>query len=242
MDLASTYFYHPSSRTRQKSMAYLSAYERHLSKFRERDVVMYEIGCGYPSSLQPVGARGMGGSLEVFKSWLGSRAKIIGVDIIPECIEYESTRDNIYIEIGSQSDPDFLAQIINKYGEPDIVLDDGSHRDVDMKATFDFLFKELKTGGVYLIEDIGGNHIAMDEPLAYDSDERFIAELSRKYLELNQFYAASRQSSTTTGQPFMTSEFGFMASSVCFYPNLVVIEKNLNVPIDQCVAPPHFYF
>ena len=34
MDLISTYFYHPSPRKRQKSIAYLQAYERHLSKLK----------------------------------------------------------------------------------------------------------------------------------------------------------------------------------------------------------------
>jgi hypothetical protein len=71
-----------SSRVRQKSMVYLRAYEKSLLKFRFTSPLIFEIGCGYPQSHQNVNSNGMGGSLELFSSWLGQGTKVVGIDII----------------------------------------------------------------------------------------------------------------------------------------------------------------
>ena len=121
MDLFSTYWFLNTKNSRQKSHLFLEAYERHMSKFVGKSPFVFEIGCGYPSTNQPVGANPMGGSLQVFASWLGKGTRVVGIDILEGCKEYESSADGIAIEIGSQSDTQFLSKVVDKYGEPDII-------------------------------------------------------------------------------------------------------------------------
>ena len=246
MDLHSTYWYHESKRTRQKSMNYLSAYERHLHKFRHKQPIMFEIGCGYPSEHQPEGANEMGGSMEMFASWLGNGTRVVGIDILPECKKFADASKGVSIEIGSQNDKDFLLGLVEKYGEPDIILDDGNHIDESIELTFEVLFPHLKTHGVYIVEDIGGNHLGGSFPKAFDSENRFISKAFNKVLELNQTYAKNRHPDkfklNIDQEDYSATSFGFMISNISFYRNLIVFEKDLNVPFDQMVAPPHYSF
>jgi hypothetical protein len=57
------------------------------------------------------------------------------------------------IEIGSQRDGWFLAGIIQKYKQFDLIIDDGSHVNSDMLFSFNKLFPQVVHGGVYVIED-----------------------------------------------------------------------------------------
>lgn len=92
------------------------------------------------------------GSLQMWKGYFGPFVKIIGIDIDPACKAYEE--DQIHICIGDQSDTEFLQGIINKYGQPDVVLDDGSHIMQHVCATFDFLYDKISGNGLYFIEDL----------------------------------------------------------------------------------------
>ena len=57
--------------------------------------------------------------------YFGPLAKIIGIDINTKCKQHEV--DGIFVRIGDQSDEVFLQSILDEFGPPDIVLDDGSH-------------------------------------------------------------------------------------------------------------------
>ena len=48
---------------------YFPAYERHLNRFRNQAITMIEIGCGG------------GGSLQMWKRYLGPHAQLVGIDI-----------------------------------------------------------------------------------------------------------------------------------------------------------------
>lgn len=78
---------------------------------------------------------------------------IIGIDINPGCKIYESPEKKIFIEIGSQEDPEFLNMISNKWGPFDMVLDDGSHINSHVITSFNHLIDCVKSEGVYIIED-----------------------------------------------------------------------------------------
>jgi len=60
----------------------------------------------------------------------------------------------VRVRIGSQSDITFLADVLDEFGTPDIVLDDGSHQMADVNATFNWLYSRLYHGGIYLVEDL----------------------------------------------------------------------------------------
>lgn len=89
---------------------YFPVYERHFEKFVNTDVIFIEIGCGE------------GGSLQMWKRYLGPHAGIIGIDINPACAAF--AEDQIDIRIGDQANPAFLNAIVQEFGPPDVILDD----------------------------------------------------------------------------------------------------------------------
>lgn len=92
-----------------------------------------------------------GGSLEIWRDYLGPNAIIGGVDINPNCAMDDT---DFIIRIGSQSDRKFMESVVHDMGGGiDIVLDDGSHIASDQRKTFDILFPLLREGGMYIIED-----------------------------------------------------------------------------------------
>ena len=138
------YFLNNSHKRLHKWLHYFDIYERHFERFRNKSPVMFEIGV--------MG----GGSLAMWKSYFGPGAKIVGLDINPECKKYEE--DGIDIFIGAQSDESVLAQVKAKYPHIDIVLDDASHASPDMIASFLSLYDHVQPNGVYLVEDTHTNY------------------------------------------------------------------------------------
>lgn len=136
-------FLNNSGRQIHKSSHYFFAYERHFGRFVGSPVTFLEIGTGH------------GGSAHMWKQWLGPLARIVTVDIDPNCVQYAD--EQIAARTGDQSDPRFLQSLIDEFGPFDIVLDDGSHHMAHVVPTFDFLYRRMSPAGVYLIE---GMHTA----------------------------------------------------------------------------------
>ena len=119
---------------------YCVKYEKYLPFKRHEEINILEIGV-----LD-------GKSLLTWKEYF-YRATILGIDINPDCKKYEEPR--ISVEIGSQDDGNFLSRTWQQYGPFDMILDDGSHMNSHMIYTFEHLWDCVKSGGVYVIEDIG---------------------------------------------------------------------------------------
>ena len=137
--LAKLFFEH-RGRLVDKWLHYLPVYERYLDPYRATDMAMMEIGVF------------RGGSLELWREYLGEDARIFGVDIDPACAELVDPPNQV--RIGSQADPDFLRGVVAEMGRLDIVLDDGSHVAEHQRASFATLFPLLEEGGLYIIEDL----------------------------------------------------------------------------------------
>lgn len=133
-------FLNNTGRVIHKWKHYFTIYEQHFSRYVNRPVLFIEIGCGE------------GGSLQMWKQYFGPHARIVGIDIRPECQRFEE--DQISIRIGSQDDPALLQRVIDEFGTPDIVLDDGSHVMEHIQATFKFLYPRTAPTGVYMVEDL----------------------------------------------------------------------------------------
>ena len=159
---------------------YFPAYERHFAAWQGRSVTFLEIGVS------------RGGSLQMWQRFFGPKSRMIGIDITPECKSHES--QGIWIRIGDQSDPKFLQSIIDEFGVPDVVLDDGSHRMEHIQATFDFLYPKMHKNAVYLVEDL---HTAYWDEYGGGLDKRdtflnFPTFLHRRYI-LSTLQAQSSQ-------------------------------------------------
>src|SRR5271156_2685762 len=118
---------------------YFPAYENHFSRYVNRPVVFWEIGVGE------------GGSLPLWKKYLGPYAQIVGLDIVDKSAFEE---DQIAIRTGDQSDPAVLQRLLDEFGPPDVVLDDGSHVMTHQEATFRYVYPRMARDGVYAVEDL----------------------------------------------------------------------------------------
>jgi hypothetical protein len=118
---------------------YFEIYERYFSRFVGNAPTYLEIGVS------------QGGSLDLFQTYLGETARIIGMDIDPGCKQW--AREGVEIVIGDQSNADFMSQVVGPMGPFDIIVDDGGHTSDQQLVSFLTLFPRLKEGGVYLVED-----------------------------------------------------------------------------------------
>lgn len=123
-----------------KWLHYLPVYDQLFGPYVNSKVKMLEIGVF------------KGGSLGLWRKFLGDEAVIFGIDINPECAAYDG--DNASVRIGSQDDPQFLRSVVNEMNGLDVVLDDGSHVASHQRASFNVLFPLLSDGGLYIIEDM----------------------------------------------------------------------------------------
>jgi hypothetical protein len=96
-----------------------------------------------------------GKSLLTWKEYF-YRSHILGIDINPDCKKYEEPR--ISVEIGSQADGAFLSRTCQQYGPFDMILDDGSHMNEHVIYSFQHLWGSVKSGGIYIIEDVGTSY------------------------------------------------------------------------------------
>ena len=123
-----------------KWMHYFDIYDRHFSPWRGRPVKILEAGVY------------QGGSLQMWRHYFGRRAIVVGIDIEPQCKQFEEPGVEIFI--GDQADREFLRRIRAEAGPFDIVIDDGGHTMEQQIATFEELFPALNSPGVYLVEDL----------------------------------------------------------------------------------------
>ncbi len=124
---------------------YLNKYEKYLPFDRSDKIRILEVGVCY------------GGSVRTWAEYYPN-AEVVGIDIATHCKNYE--KDNIKIEIGSQNDRDFLAGLIKKYGNFDMILDDATHQSPDQIFTFKEMFQSVNSQGLYIVEDASTSYWA----------------------------------------------------------------------------------
>jgi hypothetical protein len=92
-----------------------------------------------------------GASLEMWRDYF-PRATVYGIDIVPKS---ELDSDRIKTFVADQADRRGLEAVIGASGGYfDIIIDDGGHTMDQQQISFGFLFKYLKPGGYYVIEDV----------------------------------------------------------------------------------------
>ncbi len=171
-------------------------------RFRKKPITLLEIGVGF------------GGSLQMWKSYFGKKARIIGIDIEPICKSVEEKQIEVYI--GSESDKTFLKDLKNKIPLLDILIDDGGHF-MDQQITgFEEMFGHIKENGVYLIEDLCTSY--WDEfNGGYKKPGTFI-EYSKNFIDnLNANHSREGH--------LIVNEFTKSVNSIHYYDNVLVIEK-----------------
>jgi len=98
-----------------------------------------------------------GGSLFMWRNWLGPQARIIGIDLNPDARRWE--QDGFEIYIGDQGDPEFWQQTYQKIGQFDALLDDGGHRSFQQVVTLVEGLTAVKDQGIIVVEDTVTNYM-----------------------------------------------------------------------------------
>ncbi|MFF2143603.1 hypothetical protein [Kitasatospora sp. NPDC058190] len=124
---------------------YTQHYDQHFGPLRHEPLRILEIGIGGYSD--PAAG---GGSLRMWRGYF-PRAIVHGLDIYDKS---GSDEPRIRTHVGSQDDAEYLRRFAEEHGPFDIVIDDGSHVNAHILASFQVLFPYVRPGGWYAIEDI----------------------------------------------------------------------------------------
>ena len=185
-----------------KWIHYFKVYSDYFEKYRGTDVVFMEIGVA------------RGGSMQMWSEYFGEKATIIGIDINEECRQYE--KDNVKIEIGSQSDCSFWDYIKSKYPRVDILLDDGGHTMEQQIVTFENMFSHISDGGIYMCEDCQTSYYSSYGG-GYKKQGSFIEYAKNFVDDINAYY--------WQGADVAENYFARNAVGLHFWGSIVLVEK-----------------
>ena len=96
-----------------------------------------------------------GGSLFMWREWLGTKARIIGVDLNPEALKWE--KFGFEIVIGDQGDKAFWDLNEDTFKGFDVLLDDGGHQSFQQILTSERAIAIANKQSVIVIEDTHSN-------------------------------------------------------------------------------------
>lgn len=205
------YFRENTGRVIHKFLHYFDAYDRHFSRYRGKDVVIMEFGVSH------------GGSLRMWKEYFGDKARIIGVDINPNCKQLEE--DQVEIMIGDQEDREFLRSVAEAVPRIDILIDDGGHSMKQQIHTFEELYPCIVDDGIYLCEDMHTSYWD-DFGGGYKRSDSFI-EYTKNFIDdINAWYSKEKKK-------LDVSDFTRSAKSLHYYDSILVIEKQ---PVEKPFA------
>lgn len=186
---------------------YFEIYERHLNKFRNNSPTIVEIG-----------VQG-GGSLEMWANYFGPNARIIGIDIDPNCANLKYDNPNIQIVIGDQADYVFWEKFNSEIGNIDICIDDGGHLANQQIVTFEKVFPQLNYGGTFICEDCHTSYWP-----EYDGNlfkpGTFI-EYAKTYVDI----VNSNWINNKHIEFHRREQIAENLTNICFYDSVVVFEK-----------------
>jgi hypothetical protein len=189
-----------SGRVLDKWIHYFPVYSRHFAAYRGRSIRILEVGVY------------RGGSLDMWNWYFGPEAKLVGIDIDERAKETSDPRH--VIEIGDQTDAEFLRKVSEKHGPFDIIIDDGGHEMHQQIITAETLYPLLAEGGVFLVEDTHTSY--WDHWGGGKKREGTFIEWSKARVDdLNGYHQPAAIDPVWTGQ----------VDSMHFYDSIVVLEK-----------------
>ena len=132
---------------------YTEIYARYFAPLREQPIKFLEIGIS------------KGNSVKLWESYFKC-AELHFIDITLQNAEYHSLKSQYHIV--DQESPQEIELFVQKTGgQFDVILDDGGHTMEQQIVSFKCLFPHVKSGGLYIIEDLhtsywsqfgGGSH------------------------------------------------------------------------------------
>lgn len=211
MNQLQQYFENNTGNCIDKWLHYFDIYDFWFNKYKNKPVVILEIGVY------------QGGSLNMWREYFGEDAKIFAIDIHPSCKQFESKNTKIFI--GSQEDKDFLADVKSQLPKLDIIIDDGGHSMRQQIVSFEELYGHLNNGGIYLCEDL---HTSYWEVYGggYKKPDSFI-EYSKNFIDsINAWHARDIR--------LKVNDLTLNTYGLHYYPSMLVVEKRkMELPISK---------
>lgn len=196
-------FYQHEGRKIHKWDHYFDIYERYFHQYKGREINLLEIGIAH------------GGSIQLWKKYFGPKLKLYAIDINPECKKFEE--ENVTIFIGSQSDPQFLQDVLRQIPPLDIIIDDGGHTMIQQITSFETLYMHVLDGGLYLVED---THTS------YWFDFHGGLRHPKSFIEYSKNLVDSLyESHVYDKKKLLLTDITSNINSIAFYDSIVVFEK-----------------
>lgn len=183
---------------------FYEVYDRHFARYRDQDITILEVGISG------------GGSLQLWRTYFGPKARIFGIDIDPNCKRFEAPGTRVFI--GDQGDAAFLEQVVSETGPLDILIDDGSHAHHHQLATFRALFPHIKDDGIYCCEDLFSSYLPEPYGGGLRKPGTYVEFLKDMIDELNAWFWREGVENTSDA-------FANVVHGMHFYPTLLVVEK-----------------
>lgn len=121
------------------SHLFTKIYDSYLFEKRNEVKKVLEIGIG------------QGGSLRMWRDYFPN-AEVYGIDIDSNVMFKEDRITTFIVNQGIRAHLEGLLKTTG--GDFDVIIDDGSHMIEHQQISFGYLFKYLKSGGLYIIEDL----------------------------------------------------------------------------------------
>lgn len=125
---------------------YFNIYKTLLSEYRNKKITFLEVGVLH------------GGSLFMWRKFLGKKARIIGIDFNPSANQWKKNGFEIFI-LDQANSLEWNA-CLKKIGKIDVLLDDGGHTNDQQITTLISVLPFIKDGGKLIIEDTHASYLS----------------------------------------------------------------------------------
>jgi hypothetical protein len=118
-----------------------TVYPRYLAPRRLDPVTVLEVGVWN------------GGAMEALRDYF-PEGQIVGADLVDRVKQEISDWERMHFYQGDQGSAEFLQSVATLQGPFDFVIEDGSHQFEHQVNTFETLWPNMTSGGVYFVEDV----------------------------------------------------------------------------------------
>ncbi|VEP12705.1 conserved hypothetical protein [Hyella patelloides LEGE 07179] len=192
---------------------YAQHYQKHFEPLRKKKLNILEIGIGGYANPNKGGA-----SLRMWRTYF-PKSTIYGIDI-HEKKAHEEKRIRTFQ--GSQTDVNFLKEVIKEIGQVDIIVDDGSHINEHVIKSFEILFPMLSKNGIYVIEDTQTSYWKKFGGSRYDLNS------NKTIMEFFKNLCDGLNYAEFSSPDYIPKYFDKHIVSMHFYHNLIFIYKGEN--------------
>lgn len=168
---------------------YTEVYSKYFAPFIDKPIKFLEIGIY------------RGASAKMWEKYF-KKAELHFMDITFDAVEYQSDRSHYHL-CNQENTQDLASLIKSTGGNFDVILDDGGHMMTQQITSFVTLFPHIKSGGMYIIEDLhtsywpafggGGVHSTVNFLKSLIDDVNFVGATTTRASHQNLPYSTVKQ-------------------------------------------------